>query len=50
VLAPLGPPTTGWERWRTRTRYRLENLPAFAERLLRTGHVRTARLYPAVDR
>ena len=47
VLAPLGPPTHGWERWWTRTRYRLENLPAFAERVARTGHLRTSRLYPA---
>lgn len=46
VLAPLGPATMGWERQWTRTRYRLENLPAFAERVLRTGHVRTSRLYP----
>ena len=45
VLSALGPETRGWERWAVRTRYRLENLPVFAERLLRTGHVRASRLY-----
>jgi hypothetical protein len=45
ILTPLGPPTRGWERAWTRTRYRLENLPTFAERMVRTGHVRTSHLY-----
>ncbi len=45
IVAGFGPPTTGAARLAIRTAFRVRNAGRFAERLVRTGHVRAARLY-----